>query len=357
MASDILTMNNHPIQKELNALVDAGLPGVFVYIQDGDGSSQFYTAGVADLNSKNIMTPENRYRVGSTTKTFTTVVTLQLIAESKISFNDTIKDRLPDVAIPNNDVLTVEHLLRMRSGLFDFEDDPSLLGNLEAHLQPCTLKQAIDLSVKHPAVFKPATKYTYCNTNFCVLELIIERITGHSLEEEFAARILEPLDMRNTSYPAEEDLTLPEPYIRGYERTDDGWHECSEVFFGRGDGALITTAVDLAKFFRALLIERRLLSQRLLKQMMTVTQDDPPAEKLYGLGLIADPLPCGTVWGHSGAGFGYRNFPFMNIENGRFAVFMQNGTYGFRVAKSNPPGFSDQFRAMVYSQHEGTKTQ
>jgi D-alanyl-D-alanine carboxypeptidase len=345
------------IQEELNNLVSAGLPGVFVYIEEVDGSSQFYTAGVADLTSKKIMTPESHYRVGSTTKTFTAVVTLQLIDEGKLSFNDTMKDRLPDVAIPNNDSLLIEHLLRMRSGLFDFEDDPSLLGNLDAHLQPCSLKHAIDLSIKHPAVFEPGKKYTYCNTNFCILELIIERITRHSLAEEFARRIFDPLEMRDTSYPAEDDLTLPEPYIRGYERTDDGWRECSEVFFGRGDGALITTAIDLSKFFRALLLERKLLSQRLLKQMMTVIQDDPAAERSYGLGLIADPLQCGPVWGHSGAGFGYRNFPFLNLENGRFAVFMQNGTYGFRLAKANTPGFSNEFRAMVYTQHEGTKTQ
>lgn len=341
-------MNIHPIQKELNTLVDAGLPGVFVYIEDLDGSSQFYTAGVSDLTSKDIMTPDSHYRVGSTTKTFTAVVTLQLIAEGRISLNDTMKVLLPDLPIPNNDSLTVENLLRMRSGLFDFEDDPSLLGNLDAHLQPCTLKHAVDLSIKHLTVFAPGAKFTYCNTNFCVLELIIERITGHSLGEEFARRIFDPLDMRNSSYPSEDDLTLPEPYIRGYDRTDQGWRECSEVFFGRGDGALITTAVDLSKFFKALLLERRLLSQRMLKQMMSVIQDDPPAEKSYGLGLIADPLPCGTVWGHSGAGFGYRNFPFMNLENGRFAVFMQNGTYGFRLAKANPPGFSNEFRSMVY---------
>jgi D-alanyl-D-alanine carboxypeptidase len=347
-------MNNHPIQKELTALVDAGLPGVFVYMQDADGSSQFHTAGVADLTSKTIMTPDCKYRAGSTTKTFTSVVTLQLILEGRLSLADTMKDRMPDVAIPNNDVLTVEHLLRMRSGLFDFEDDPSLLGNLDAHLQPCTLKHAIDLSIKHPAVFEPGKKYTYCNTNFCVLELLIERITGHSLAYEFGTRILDPLNLQNTSYPAEDNLTLPEPYIRGYERTDDGWRECSEVFFGRGDGALITTAADVAKFFRALLIDHSLLSPRMLQQMMTIIQDDPPADKLYGLGLIADPLPCGIVWGHSGAGFGYRNFPFMNLEIGRFAVFMQNGTYGFRVAKSNPPGFSNEFRAIVSSQHEDT---
>ena len=81
MSDELLTAET---QRELNALVQSGLPGVFVYIQDADGSSQFYTAGAADLTSKTIMTPESHYRVGSTTKTFTAVVTLQLIAEGKL---------------------------------------------------------------------------------------------------------------------------------------------------------------------------------------------------------------------------------------------------------------------------------
>jgi len=78
-------------------------------------------------------------------------------------------------------------------------------------------------------------KYEYCNTNFCVLELIVERITGHSLAAELAQRIFGPVGMTSSTYPDEEDLTLPEHYIRGYERTRDGWEECSHVFFAKGD--------------------------------------------------------------------------------------------------------------------------
>jgi CubicO group peptidase (beta-lactamase class C family) len=84
-------------------------------------------------------------------------------------------------------------------------------------------------------------KYEYCNTNFCVLELIVERITGHSLAAELAQRIFGPVGMTSSTYPDEVDLTLPEHYIRGYERTRDGWEECSHDFFGRGDGALISS--------------------------------------------------------------------------------------------------------------------
>lgn len=321
----------HPLQRECHRLVEAGLPGAFVFRVDTDGVSQFDTAGFADLTTQQPMTPDLHYRVGSTTKTFTAVVLLQLLAEGKLTLRDTLETWLPDLPIPNAPSLTIEHLLRMRSGLFDFEDDSSLLGNLEAYRQPYTLEQVIHLSIKHPAKSLPGAKYEYCNTNFCILELIIERITGHALATELAQRIFGPVGMTNSFYPDEEDLTLPEPYIRGYERTHEGWEECSHVFFGRGDGALISTARDLARFFRALLFERTLLPHDLLQQMMSVIQDQPPAEEMYGLGLMADSLSSGTVWGHTGGGFGYRNFPYLQCETGRFAVFMINGSYGYRI--------------------------
>ena len=337
-----------PLQRECQRLVEAGLPGAFVYREDADGAAQFYTAGFADLATQQPMAPDLHYRVGSTTKTFTAVVLLQLLAEGKLSLRDTLDKWLPDLPIPNATSLTIEHLLRMRSGLFDFEDDPSLLGNLDAHRQPYTLEQVLHLSIKHPARFLPGAKYEYCNTNFCMLERVIERITGHALAAELAQRIFGPVGMTNSTYPDEEDLSLPEPYIRGYERTPDGWEECSYEFFGRGDGALISTAIDLGRFFRALLFERTLLPDDLLQRMMSVIQDQPPAEKMYGLGLIADPLPSGTVWGHSGGGFGYRHLPYLQCETGRFVVFMLNGSYGFRVPMDQPPLPGPAIRAEAY---------
>jgi D-alanyl-D-alanine carboxypeptidase len=244
--------------------------------------------------------------------------------------------------------------MRMRSGLFDFEDDPTLLGNLEAHFRPYSAEDVVKLASQHPAIFAPGTKYAYCNTNFCILELIIERVTGNALATEFARRIFEPIGLANTSYPVVEDLTLPEPYIRGYERIMEdgvpGWQECSEVFFGRGDGALISTATDLARFFRALLLEEKLLPSDLLQQMMAVVPDDPPAEEMYGLGLMSDLQPCGSLWGHSGGGFGYGNMPYLHLGTGRFGVLMINGSYGYKLAEANlhRPRFSPKIRTGIY---------
>jgi D-alanyl-D-alanine carboxypeptidase len=346
----------HEVERELRRLVRAGLPGAFVFIEDADRSSQFLTAGWADLERETRMTPESHYRVGSTTKTFTAVVALQLVSEGRLGLDDTLGALVPDIGVPAADRMTIEHLLRMRSGLFDFEDDPSLLGNLDAHRVPISLERAVELGIRHPLLFEPGARFSYCNTNFCLLEMIIERESGHGLGEAMRQRIIDPLELSGTHYPPEAQLALPDPFIRGYERKPDAWEECSEVFFGRGDGALISTAVDLATFFRALLVESRLLNAEMLGRMMTVVADDPPAAEAYGLGLIADPLSCGVVWGHGGGGFGYENMPYMRLETGRFAVFMLNGSYGYRASTVTPPGgrprFSPRFRGSVCCERE-----
>ena len=343
----------HTIQQELDCMIGAGLPGAFVYVEDAHGTSHFYTAGFADLARHQRMTADSHYRIGSTTKTFTAVVTLQLVAEGRLTLQDMLGDHLPDLPIPNAAHLTIEHLLRMRSGLFDFEDDPRLLGNLDAHLRPYSSLALVELALHHPAVFLPGEQFAYCNTNFCLLELVIERVTGRLLGEELAQRIFEPLAMSQTRYPNDDDLSLPKPYICGYDYTGQTWRECSETCFGRGDGAIISTAFDQARFFRAL-FNGALLPSTLLEQVMTIVPDSPntpPARFAYGLGVIAHPTSCGTVWGHSGRGYGYVNYPFLHLETGRFAVCMLNGTYGFKTidpGAATRPRFTDELRALAY---------
>ena len=153
------------VQAELDRLVEGGLPGAFAYVDDADGTSSFWTAGVADLATGAVMTPRTHYRIGSTTKTFTAVVVLQLLGEGRLSLDDLVQDLLPDLPIPNGGRLTVEHLFRMRSGLFDFEDDPSLLGDLQAHLRPVPLARVIELALRGPTSFEPGERFEYCNSD------------------------------------------------------------------------------------------------------------------------------------------------------------------------------------------------
>ena len=341
------------LAQALQEMVAAGLPGAFIYIEDAEGSSTFLTAGVADVGTGKRMAPDSHYRIGSTTKMFTAIVILQLVAEGRLRLTDLVGQLLPGRDMPNRDELRVEHLLRMRSGLADFVDHPSLL-ELDANLAPHALEDILSLALTAGPSFEPGERFAYCNTNFCLLEWIVQQVTGRTLGQEISERILKVLDMRNTWYPPEDDLSLPEPYIRGYDHTRTGWRECSQVFFGRGDGAIISTALDLSRFFRGL-FAGRLVSQDLLAQMQFVVEDDVPPAYAYGMGLIADTLADRIVWGHSGRGWGYHHLPFMDPETGRLVICMQNGTYGFRVSTipaDQQPRFTPHIRQLAYGKSD-----
>jgi D-alanyl-D-alanine carboxypeptidase len=340
------------VREKLRSLVADGLPGAFAYVEDADGSGTFETDGYADPVNQVPMTPDSIYRIGSTTKTFTAVVVLQAIAEGALRLDSLIQEVLPDQRIPNGDRLTVEHLLRMRSGLFDFEEAPPLKGDLEAHLVPTSLATVNRMALEGPPSFAPGERFEYCNSNYTLLEAVVERTTGSGLGAQFRDRIFEPLGLERTSYPDEPDLSLPEPYVRGFDWSGDGWRECSEVFFGRGDGAILSTARDVGRFFRALLVEGSLVPADTLEAMMTVPPDEPAASMAYGMGLIRDDLPCGPVWGHSGGGYGYAHTPFLRLDTGRFAIVMRNASFGFHgdldEAMAKRFAFGPDLRSSIY---------
>ena len=136
--------------------------------------------------------------------------------------------------------------------------------------------------------------------------------------------------------------------MRGYQWTEEGWKECSGIF-GRGDGALVSTASDQARFFRALL-GGRLIPEQLLKSIMTVAFDDPPAEEPYGMGLLMPRAAGGQLCGHSGSGYGYVNDAYFQLESDRFAVCAMNGTFfGFPEYRHVRDRFFYRLREAVYS--------
>lgn len=337
------------IERPLARMVEGGVPGAFVFVQDPDGSSVLRSAGAGNLADRRPIGELDHYRIGSTTKTFTAVVTLQLVSEGRLQLLDRVVDWLPEFAPTCDPTLTIEHLLRMRSGLFDFEDHPSLLGNLDAHLVPHPLDEILEFGFTGPRQFRPGQRSEYCNTNFCVLEAVIERATQRTLRQEYDDRIFGPLGLHATSYPDHDDLSLPEPFIHGYQLEPSGWRDCSEESFGRGDGGIISNAHDVARFLRAVL-NGELISGELFDAMRTLVEDDPPPKDLYGMGLIADPLPHGVVWGHDGGGFGYRHWPFLDPATGRLVICMLNGTTSFRTTSATElPQFTPDERSLIYT--------
>ncbi|MFC8424843.1 serine hydrolase domain-containing protein [Streptomyces sp. NPDC057236] len=230
----------------------------------------------------------DHFRAGSITKTFVATVVLQLADEGRLSLSDTVEKHLPGlVRGAGNDgrALTLRSLLTHTSGLYDFSADTR--GTV-----PVTPLQAVRIALTHPPAH--SGRFSYSNTNYVLLGLVVERVTGHSYAAEAEHRIIAPLRLTGTSFPG--SLTsLPSPHGRSYAADGTDVTRLDPRVAGAA-GELVTTLADLDRFYAALL-GGELLPPRRLREML----DTRTAHGSYGMGLFPVTLPCGTtVWGHNG---------------------------------------------------------
>jgi D-alanyl-D-alanine carboxypeptidase len=194
---------------------------------------------------------DQRFRVGSVTKTFTATIVLQLVAEGKLRLSDTIERHLPGI-VPAGKKITIRQLLNHRSGLANFTDDTLWLerASRSPSIRPIDI---LRFAAAQPLVFPPGREWRYSNTNYIALGLVIEKATGNTYREELERRILDPLALKRTELPRTRRLR---------DLDDEG--ENPTVSWAAG--ALVSDTHDLARFFSALL-SGRLLSEGSLAQM------------------------------------------------------------------------------------------
>ncbi|MFE2145927.1 serine hydrolase domain-containing protein [Streptomyces sp. NPDC059456] len=306
-AAQAATGRPDTVQQGLNALVHTdGLPAALASITDRTGHTRTHTAGVGDLTTGSPVPDDGQVRIGSNTKTFTAVVTLQLVAEGKISLDSPVDTYLPGLlhgdGIDGRHI-TVRQLLQHTSGIPDYTRS-------DLRPRPYEPRELVEIALGYKADFAPGAGWAYSNTNYVLAGLIIQRVTGRPLAEEMERRIITPLGLRHTSFPAPGDTTLRGPHPQGYYQEAAGapLRDITEIdpSWAWAAGQLISTGSDLNRFFGALL-GGRLLPKAQLDQMRTTVPAPyfgPGAR--YGLGLVSRPLSCGGVyWGHGGSFPGY----------------------------------------------------
>ncbi|WP_369183008.1 serine hydrolase domain-containing protein [Streptomyces sp. Y1] len=298
-----------PVQQGLNALVhDDGLPAALASVRDRTGRTRGYTAGVGDLATGAKVPRDGQVRIGSNTKTFTAVVVLQLVGEQRIGLDEPVETYLPNVVRGegiDGRRITVRQLLQHTSGLPDYEgsiDDATIR---HRYFEP---RDLLDIAFRQKADAAPGAKFGYSSTNYVLAGLIVQQVTGRPLAEEIDRRVIQPLGLRRTTFPAPGDRTVPEPHPRGYHRdpADGPLRDITELdpSAGGAAGQMISTTSELNRFFTALLAGRLLPPAQLAQMRTTVPIGDTGAG--YGLGLISRPLSCGGVyWGHGGDIPGY----------------------------------------------------
>ncbi|MEV0297855.1 serine hydrolase domain-containing protein [Nocardia sp. NPDC050710] len=322
---DIAEASAPALRQSMETLVRSGFPGVQVVFGGPDGS-RTVTAGAGDLRTGAPITDDARVRIGSNTKTFVATVVMQLVAEGRVDLDAPVERYLPGVVRGNgNDGnrITVRQLLQHTSGLPDYlagGDPESWHEANTAQLRPdtdavrwrhYTPEELIGAAMTMPPNFEPGAKAVYTNTNYVLLGMLIERVTGRSTADEINGRIIEPLGLRDTYFPAAGETGIRGPHPVGYQEVDGTRVDFTEVDPSWADtaGAMVGTGADLNRFFIALLDGTLVPQAQLTEMRRTVPFDRMPGAG-YGLGLIRLPVSCGKeVWGHGGSipGFETRN--------------------------------------------------
>jgi D-alanyl-D-alanine carboxypeptidase len=283
------------------ALADRHLPGLAVVIARGDEVVLARGYGAADMERGGAVTADTVFQLGSISKQFLAALVVGLVDDGRLALDDPVTQHLADFPqLPPT--LRVRHLLNHTSGLRElftapeaqqaFDDLTRTRGDLAAFVRRLPLDAA------------PGARWSYSNTNYTLLALLVEHLTGAPYEEGLRARLLAPLGLSSirhcTPLPAR-----PED-ARGHEWRDGRVVVAApeNIEWARGDGGLCGSARDVARWLR-LLAMGRVVSPAAFAAMTTVTRvaDRPDAD--YGFGVSLVPLEGVRKLAHNGAMRGF----------------------------------------------------
>lgn len=340
-----ITENN--IQAVLDSIItNTHVPGLVAGIwAPNEGIDFVYAAGLSDLETKDPMSPDMIFRVGSNTKTFTITVLLQLVDEGLISLDDRLSDYLPD--FPRADEVTIEMLTNMRSGIYNYSEDEEFMGILMEDLNHVyTFEDIINYVSGKEYYFDPGTDFHYSNSNTFIAAQIIENITGKSIEENITSRLIEPMNLINTKYLTS-GIELPGYHSKGYYAgTYDPelpeFSELANISWAGPAGSVISTIFDLKQWVIAL-INGDFLSEPLQTRRMN-SMHDAIHNLSYGIGLLEKK----GFYGHTGGLPGYTSLMVHSPEKNCTMIIW----YNCQIDATTPADLLPNIAKIIYPDSE-----
>ncbi|MHC1774854.1 MAG: serine hydrolase [Lentimicrobium sp.] len=308
-----------------NSLINPGVKGISACVIMPDNS--VWTGQAGDNGSGIVITDATVFYGGSTTKTFVATRILQLwengfidLDTSYVTYTDTIDFVLPQT--------TIRQLLNHTSGVYDIDNHPTffsdIIGDPSHFYTPAELCQSY---LNQPHIFSPGTYYEYSNSNYVILGIVIEAITGNSLAVELRNHIFNVVPLPHTYFGAYESFT--EPYCGlwmylGPVLTDFTLYPHTSLLTAAySAGNIVSFPYDEGVFIREL-INGNILSPAALEQMETMNSFSGD----YGLGLIGIELGVDTMlFGHNG-GIGNLTEMFHSPQLNLTVIVMQNSENG-----------------------------
>lgn len=329
----------------------AGLlvPGALVLVRTPQGS---FTAavGTTELGTSQPPTPQTHFRIASNTKTMTAALVVLLAQQGALTLDDPVSRYVPGV--PGGDDITVAQLLTMRSGLYGYTDAPELAAALDADpSRTYTPAEVLAMAFARPPRFAPGAEFDYSNTNYALLGLVAERVTGTPLAVLFQERLLRPHGLTQTLLPAGDEL--PAPYSHGYmyggtsyalvdaeyppevqagaragtlQPTDYTFQNPS---YATAAGGAVSTADDLARWMQELVSGNVFDPQWHRRWLNSLVAEDPgaPEGQKYGYGISYQKFgPQAAMYYHGGELPGFNSFMGHDPDNDVTLVIWTNLT-------------------------------
>jgi CubicO group peptidase (beta-lactamase class C family) len=224
---------------------------------------------------------DTKFRLGSITKQFTSMLVMQLVAEGKIKLDEKMTTYLPDYRADTGNRVTIRHLLTHTSGIPSYTAEQGFMQNVSRN--SFKVADFVKAHTSGDLEFEPGSKFAYDNSGYFLLGAIIERVTGKTYEEVLRQRIFDPLGMKDSGY--DHPATILPRRASGYELTPAGYRNTDylDMSIPYAAGSLYSTVEDLYKWDRAL-YEATLLSDELKATMFT------PALENYAFGWGVGPM-------------------------------------------------------------------
>ena len=324
-------------QTALQTMVDTTakellIPGAVVLLRTPQGEFTV-TYGTTLLGATSPPRADTHFRIASNTKTMTAAVIVLLAQEGKLSLDDPVSTYVPGV--PNGDNITIAESLEMRSGLYNYTNDPIISATIDTDpAKVWTPAELLAIAFAHPANFPPGKAYEYNNTNYALLGLVAEKVDGKPLAQVMHNRLFGPQNMQDTQLPASTVNTIPEPYSHGYLYGSSSVALVGEPPYSpevqaaaragtllpkdytgvnhsnaAAAGGVISTADDLATWIKALVAGRVLNPAYQRRWFDSLQPEDPrkPEGQKYGCGIAQLSWGPNTIYFHGGETPGYNS--------------------------------------------------
>jgi CubicO group peptidase (beta-lactamase class C family) len=270
--------------------------------------------GLANMEWNIPNTADTKFRLGSITKQFTATLVLQMVEQGKIDLNAPLGRYLPDYPKPNADRITIHQLLNHTSGIPGYTELPQFGAVSRLAKRPTEFLQVfsgLDL------LFDPGTKFSYNNSAYFVLGVILEKLSGQTYEQLLQSRIFGPAGMKDSGYDSTHPLLTKR--AAGYDATLDGFRNTSyiDMTLPYSAGSLYSTVDDLYLWDQALYSDK-LLTAASQQKMFT------PGLSSYGYGVYIRKTGNVTTIEHGGGINGFNTIISRDLEPKRLVVLLNN---------------------------------